>query len=353
MLGIVSAAILIVISLRFMGRGMIGNRITQIISTFFNISWEEARMIYLANVRENIDMIIIVTIIVFFFILFRIYLFQFTRYFDEMVSGVDMLSQESKDNIKMSPELLFMEEKLNQVKKTLRERMIASKEAEERKNDLVVYLAHDIKTPLTSVIGYLNLLDEVPDMPKEQQGNYIHITLEKAYRLEQLMNELFDITKYNLQSMVLEKEEIDLNYMLMQMADEIFPILEPDGKSAMVAIDEEIKIWGDPDKLARVFNNILKNAAAYSQRDSIIEISAENHADHIEVQFKNVGQTIPKEAIASIFEKFYRVDKSRSTATGGAGLGLAIAKEIVTLHGGSIDVISENRETIFCVKLPK
>ena len=149
MLGIVSAAIIIVISLRFMGRGMIGNRITQIISTFFNIPWEEARMIYLDNVRQNIDMIIIVTIIIFFFILFRIYLFQFTRYFDEMVSGVDMLSQESKDNIKMSPELLFMEEKLNQVKKTLKDRMIASKEAEERKNDLVVYLAHDIKTPLT------------------------------------------------------------------------------------------------------------------------------------------------------------------------------------------------------------
>lgn len=222
----------------------------------------------------------------------------------------------------------------------------------ERKNELVAYLAHDLKTPLTSVIGYISLLKEAPDMPPEQRARYTNIALEKAMRLESLINEFFDITRYNLQDIVLEEEPFDLGYMLMQMADEFYPILEPQGKSVTICADEDLSMTADPAKLARVFNNILKNAVAYSYDNTQIEIHAQKRDQAIHVSISNFGRTIPKQKLERIFEKFYRLDAARSSHTGGAGLGLAIAKEIVEAHGGSISVTSENQVTVFTVDLP-
>ncbi len=221
-----------------------------------------------------------------------------------------------------------------------------------RKNELVAYLAHDLKTPLTSVIGYVSLLKEAPDMPTEQRAKYTGIALEKALRLESLINEFFDITRYNLQEMELEAETFDLGYMLIQMAEEFFPVLEPHGKTVTIHADEDLPITADSEKLARVFNNILKNAAAYSYDHTEIEIRAEKLENGIRVSVSNFGKTIPKQKLDRIFEKFYRLDDARSTDTGGAGLGLAIAKEIVTAHGGSIRVTSEKQITTFTVELP-
>jgi two-component system sensor histidine kinase VanS len=216
----------------------------------------------------------------------------------------------------------------------------------------VVYLAHDIKTPLTSVIGYLSLLDEAPDMPPEQKAKYVGITLEKAYRLEQLINEFFEITRFNLQAIVLNKEKINLLFMLQQMADEFYPMLTPQGKQVYVNVPEELILWGDADKLARVFNNILKNAIAYSDDNSVIGISAGQQDKNIVITFMNQGSPIPEHKLETIFEKFYRLDTARSTNTGGVGLGLAIAKEIITAHGGTISVESNQDNTAFTVKLP-
>lgn len=222
----------------------------------------------------------------------------------------------------------------------------------ERKNDLIAYLAHDLKTPLTSVIGYLSLLKEAPDMPAEQRAKYTSITLNKSLRLESLINEFFDITRYNLHEIVLEEERFDLGYMLMQMADEFYPVLEPQGKTISIHADDELSITADPDKLARVFHNILKNAIAYSYDHTDIEIKAAREGQSLVISVANFGKTIPKQKLDSIFEKFYRLDDARSTNTGGAGLGLAIAKEIVTAHGGSISVSSEKQVTTFTVVLP-
>lgn len=226
------------------------------------------------------------------------------------------------------------------------------KEETQRKNDLIAYLAHDLKTPLTSVIGYLNLLDEAPDLPDDQKAKYIRITLEKADRLEMLINEFFDITRYNLQQMELEKEVIDLYYMLVQMTDEFYPLLQAHGNTTLLRVAEDKIIYGDPTKLARVFNNILKNAIAYSYQGTAIKIWTENTDTQILIYFSNQGKTIPKKKLESIFEKFFRADESRAANTGGAGLGLAIAKEIVTLHGGTITAKSKNERTTFCVALP-
>lgn len=221
-----------------------------------------------------------------------------------------------------------------------------------KKNDLIAYLAHDLKTPLTSVIGYLSLLHEAPDMPEKQKEKYTHIALDKANRLEKLINEFFEITRYNLQQMELEEEAVDLCYMLLQMTDEFYPLLMAHGNTTELRVEEDTVIYGDPVKLARVFNNILKNAIAYSYPDSVIEIWTEGTLEELRIYFRNKGKTIPAKKLNSIFEKFYRLDESRGTNTGGAGLGLAIAKEIVTLHGGKITAVSQREFTTFCVILP-
>ncbi len=221
-----------------------------------------------------------------------------------------------------------------------------------RKNDLITYLAHDLKTPLTSVIGYLSLLDEASDMPEKQREKYIGISLDKAMRLEKLINEFFEITRYNLQQIVLERETTDISYMLVQMTDEFYPVLKQRGNSIELKAEEDLSAYVDAEKMARVFNNILKNAVSYSYPNTKIVIMAEHVGNELVISFSNKGKTIPKHRLESIFEKFFRLDDARATNSGGAGLGLAIAKEIVTLHGGAIMAKSEDEVTTFTVKLP-
>lgn len=221
-----------------------------------------------------------------------------------------------------------------------------------RKNDLITYLAHDLKTPLTSVIGYLSLLSEAADMPAPQKAKYVNITLDKAKRLETLINEFFEITRYNLQHIELEKENINLCYMLVQMTDEFYPLLQAKRNTIECKVKEDFIVYADAAKLARVFNNILKNAVAYSYVDTVIQVWAEQSDTSIQIYVQNEGNTIPEHKLETIFEKFFRLDDARSSNTGGAGLGLAIAKEIVSAHGGTITARSCDNKTIFCVTLP-
>lgn len=251
------------------------------------------------------------------------------------------------DNYKeIATQMLAIKTNMLRNEQTLREEAL-------RKNDLITYLAHDLKTPLTSIIGYLSLLDEIPEMPEKQRQKYTKITLDKARRLEKLINEFFEITRYNLQQISLEKETVDLSYMLFQMADEFYPILQAHGNTAKLEVDENLTIMADPTELARVFNNILKNAVAYSSPDTPIKIQAKQEEHQVQICFSNEGKTIPKQKLDSIFEKFFRLDDARATNTGGAGLGLAIAKEIITLHHGTISASSENGITTFLITLPR
>lgn len=275
-----------------------------------------------------------------------------TGYFREVNQGIESLLADDEKQIQLSSEMLPFERKLNSVKQTLAERKMETALAEQRKDELVMYLAHDIRTPLTSVIGYFNLLEEDPNMPPEQRAARVHIVLEKAYRLETMVNEFFEITKYKSQKITLSKENIDLYYMLVQLSDELSPVLAPRGNTVTLHLDENLTIEADPEKLARVFNNILKNAASYSFPHTEIVISAEKLEHEVIIRFQNSGEDIPNEALASLFNKFYRVDQSRSSDTGGTGLGLAIAKEIVTLHGGAISASSKNHVVTFTVSLP-
>lgn len=266
--------------------------------------------------------------------------------------SADKLFYKNVEYINLPPEMVEVEKKLNHFKTEAIKNERLARENEQKKDELIVYLAHDIKTPLTSMTGYLSLLSEIKDMPQEQRNRYIDIALDKSYRLEYLINELFDVARFNSEKIVLEKEEINLNLMLEQIADDFYPTLKEMNKKINFTSDEKTILYADPDKLSRVFNNLIKNAVNYSKENTDIDISILNKENQATVKITNKGKQIPKEKLDKIFEKFYRLDSSRTSKTGGSGLGLAIAKEIVELHGGRIYAESDMKETTFSVILP-
>ena len=216
----------------------------------------------------------------------------------------------------------------------------------------MVYLAHDLKTPLTSVVGYLTLLEETPELSAEQKAKYIGIALDKAHRLEQLINEFFDITRMNYQKFPTYKSPVNLTILLVQIINEFFPMLEEKNITAVQQIEPELILSADADKLARVFDNLFRNAVNYSHTGTELVCSARKGNGCILVNIKNNGDHIPQEKLDHIFDKFYRLDSSRQSATGGAGLGLAIAKQIVELHDGTIEAVCNHGVTEFRIVFP-
>ncbi len=276
-----------------------------------------------------------------------------TQEFLGMLSDqIDDFLEGRKDISVFSKEFSSISLTISKLQKNAIEKERLLEQEMQQKNDLITYLAHDLKTPLASVIGYLCLLEETPNLPEPLREQYTAITLEKAYRLEQLINEFFEITRYNLHTIVLNPGKIHLKQMLLQMADEFFPILEEQKKKIRVEAPSDFILIADADKLARVFNNILKNAASYSNPGTEILVTVSVFPTKVMIVFTNEGTPIPKHLCETIFEKFYRLDSSRSSKTGGSGLGLAIAKEIVEAHHGKITVKSDIHSTSFTVILP-
>lgn len=219
-----------------------------------------------------------------------------------------------------------------------------------KKNDLVTYLAHDLKTPLTSIVGYLTILDE-SEVPEEVRKDYIKKLLVKSYRMEDLTNQFFDITRFSLQEIPLNKSILDAEFFLEQLTEELYPLLKEKNLKFDINITPRIKIYADGSLFARVLNNLLKNAIAYSHKDSVIKIKAEMGKCSMQLFVENDGDVISQQELKLIFEKFYRRDQSRSQSNG-AGLGLAIAREIVQKHQGSIDAESCDGHTVFIITLP-
>lgn len=278
---------------------------------------------------------------------------QVGSYLNQLDGALDKILSASLDPIGLPAVLRPLEMKLNTIKNTLRQREIDRKESEQRKNDLVVYLAHDLKTPLTSVIGYLALLDEEHGLPSHQREKYIQVAYRKSMKLEDLVNELFETARYNVQGMELALRPLNLPRMLRQLTEEFYPLLEEHGLSCRIESQGAGEIVADPDQLARVLDNLLRNAVFYSMAGSTVEIQSDWVPGGVRVCYRNYGVTIPPERLERIFERFYRGDEARSSGQGGAGLGLAIARRIVELHGGSITARSENLWTEFTVFLPQ
>lgn len=275
------------------------------------------------------------------------------KYLDLINNSFDNILKKDSEIIKLPNELSVISEKMNKVKYEYITSEQVAKEAEMKKNDLIVYMAHDLKTPLTSIIGYLTLLNDEKDISPELQKKYIDIALDKSNRLEDLINEFFEITRYNLQNINLQKQDINLSYLLEQLADECYPMLEERKLKCVLDTEKNVHINADSEKLARVFDNLLKNAINYSFENTNIIITLKVLENNVEVRFKNYTPKIPDYKIDKLFDKFYRLDDSRSTTTGGAGLGLAISKQIVEIHGGKISVKSNDEFTEFTVIIPK
>lgn len=225
--------------------------------------------------------------------------------------------------------------------------------AESRKNELVAYLAHDIKTPLTSVIGYLALLVDEPDLPYEKLERFASGALDRARRLDGMMDEFFEITRYNLGSIPVELEQVDVVMLAEQVADELLPAASGRGVSIAVHVpDRPADFFIDLYKMARVLGNILKNAVAFANPSTEVLLNVRVEGESVVFAVEDTGREISPEHLVHIFEKFYRVDGARSTGHGGAGLGLAISKEIVAAHGGDITAMSESGNTVFIIRIP-
>lgn len=288
-----------------------------------------------------------------FIIIFIYYWWKTLSYIDMIVKAGNQLVADDEAFIHLPQELKEFEDQMNHAKQESIHNAKKAKETEQRKNDLIVYLAHDLKTPLTSVIGYLTLLRDEQEISEELRRKYLLISLEKAERLEYLISEFFEITRFNLTYLVLEKSRINLSRMLEQIVFEFQPMFMEKNITYEAFIEPNLELVCDVDKMERVFDNLLRNAVNYSFEYGKMTIQAAKKTEQwLILKFSNTGNTIPKEKLDRIFDQFFRVDKSRSTNSGGAGLGLAIAKEIVELHGGKIQAFSENEMVEFVLELP-
>lgn len=274
------------------------------------------------------------------------------HYLDEVIAAAEKLVRPTEEQIILSDALKSIQDELNHVRETALLNAALTKEAEQRKNDLVVYLAHDLKTPLTSVIGYLTLLRDERQISEELRQKYLSISLGKAERLEDLINEFFEITRFNLSHITLQYSKVNLTRLFEQLIFEFQPMFKEKNLQCTLQAPADTMLRCDADRMQRVFDNLLRNAVFYSFENSTIEITVSQDDKQTLISFTNSGNTIPPEKLSRIFEQFFRLDTSRSSQNGGAGLGLAIAKEIVGLHGGKISASSREERIRFDITIP-
>ncbi len=312
----------------------------------------------IGNIKSLIwigDRILFVGTAVFLFSIFIILLVQWKQlisYLAEISNVIETIGQQEYADIKLSSVLRETQDSIVNVSNKIKFSAIATREAEQRKNDLVVYLAHDLKTPISSIIGYLTLLRDEKQISQELQNRYIQTALNNSEKLDDLINEFFEITRFNLSHITLEYSNISLTRLMEQLVFDFQPMLTEKELSCRLDIPDNLMLHCDADKIQRVFENLLYNAVNYSFENSEIYITISISENSVILSFENSGNTIPMEKLERIFEQFYRLDSSRSSRTGGSGLGLAIAKEIVELHHGTITASSYDQKVNFTVTLP-
>ncbi|AIW82711.1 Histidine kinase [Bacillus mycoides] len=290
--------------------------------------------------------------IMFFFFLTRPYL----KYFDEISNGIHHLANGDFTNqvrVSSNDEFGYIAREINVASEKLKEAVERGDFAESSKDQLIVNLAHDLRTPLTSVLGYLDLILKDENLTKEQIKHFSTIAFTKSERLESLLDELFEITRMNYGMLQLEKRPIDISELLIQLEEELYPSLEKKDLEARLNIVPHLHINGDGKLLARVFENLLTNAIRYGYDGNFIDMNGYIDHEEVVVQIINYGDSIPEEDLPYLFDMFYTGDKARSEQQGGTGLGLFIAKNIVEQHDGTISAESNVIRTIFEVRLPK
>lgn len=321
-------------------------------SSLFN--WDGNNLVYraLRLIRIHITGLVGILTLIGWILITYYFISKPLRYLDEIVSAAEQLASPAIEPIVLPAAMANTQHELNLVREKALRDARAAKDAEQRKNDLVVYLAHDLKTPLTSVIGYLTLLREESQISEELREKYLSIALDKAERLEDLINEFFEITRFNLTNISLQYSRVNMTRLLEQLTFEFKPMMTNKNLKCKLIAAADIMVKCDANKIQRVLDNLLRNAVFYSFDHTDIEISVVQNNTETIIKFVNHGETISKEKLERIFEQFYRLDTSRSSNSGGAGLGLAIAKEIVEFHHGTITAKSKDEIIEFEVKLP-
>lgn len=251
----------------------------------------------------------------------------------------------------LSKTLLAKEKESEKLKEKERAALDIERNAERQKNELITNVAHDLRTPLTTIVGYLELIKDDTALSKEDVHKYSGIAYEKSIRLQEMMGDLFEFTKLDNADIKLNKSMINLSGLIMQMTDEFYPSFKDCNITPIVDLPEEnIYVQGDGQLLARVFDNLISNALKYGYHNTDLKIEVSGDEKYATVKVINHGDTIAPEDIPLLFNKFYRTDSSRNSKTGGTGLGLAITKNIVDLHHGDISVTSDDQITTFIVK---
>lgn len=251
----------------------------------------------------------------------------------------------------LSKTLLAKEKESEKLKEKERAALDIERNAERQKNELITNVAHDLRTPLTTIVGYLELIKDDTALSKEDVHKYSGIAYEKSIRLQEMMDNLFEFTKLDNADIKLNKSMINLSGLIMQMTDEFYPSFKDCNITPIVDLPEEnIYVQGDGQLLARVFDNLISNALKYGYHNTDLKIEVSGDEKYATVKVINHGDTIASEDIPLLFNKFYRTDSSRNSKTGGTGLGLAITKNIVDLHHGDISVTSDDQITTFIVK---
>ncbi|MCU5394891.1 sensor histidine kinase [Bacillus toyonensis] len=321
------------------------------------VRYEEPLAQFRSMVREfgdiNFFLIFFIPLsIIFFFFLTKTYL----KYFDEISNGIHHLANgnfTNKVQVSSNDEFGNIAREINVASEKLKEAVERGDFAESSKDQLVVNLAHDLRTPLTSVLGYLDLILKDENLTKEQIKHFSTIAYTKSQRLESLIDELFEITRMNYGMLKLDKKPIDISELLIQLEEELYPLLEKHHLEARLHVDAHLPMHGDGKLLARVFENLLTNAVRYGYDGQFIDMNGYVDNGEVVVQVMNYGDSIPEEDLPYLFDMFYTGDKARTENRGGTGLGLFIAKNIVEQHNGTISAESNVVRTLFEVRLPK
>ncbi|MBR6407782.1 MAG: HAMP domain-containing histidine kinase [Clostridia bacterium] len=309
------------------------------------------RVIYntMGAVLPTVLLIILLTIVLFFY-----FCTGAIRYINEISRSVNRIAKGDLAitvPIKSHDEFGELAQNINDMTEQLRRSAIQQREAEQTKSELITSVAHDLRTPLTSIIGYLQLINDEPGLSQETIRRYVSIAYNKSRSLERLIEDLFDYTRFGNSEIGIRHNIIDMCGLLTQLADECYPLFQNAGMKCVLHLDDPILISGDGDLLARVFDNLFNNAIKYGEGKDC-DVYAQKQNGKAVFRVVSHGKEIPKDKLDRIFDRFYRVEQSRSSKYGGTGLGLPIARSIIHLHGGSINVTSENGETAFIVELP-
>lgn len=312
--------------------------------------------IFGVGIKVQLIIVLIILALVIFLMVFFLLTHRVMAYMMNILQGACKMADgdfSHRIDVRYHDEFSCIADSINRMADTVETMKQKEQEAEETKNELITNVAHDLRTPLTSIIGYIDIVNNMPDLSEKQRSEYLKITWEKARKLEKLINELFSFTKISYGGMPMRMEKIDVIKMLEQEADELYPTFKENELECLLETDaDSCMIMADGEQLVRVFDNLLGNAIKYGRYGKMIRIRTLTENTQIQIQIVNYGSVIPAENLPFLFEKFYKVDASRQTSSEGTGLGLAIAKSIVESHGGSISARSSFEGTVFEVVLP-